>query len=89
MKFKVHYYDIDNGAHIFATPSYTRTEYIEADTTDMLHEYISKQRDLHGCKFKLNAVKSGVGDQYDYISGQGALRFEPYEPPVKPEFTKV
>jgi len=78
MLIEIDYYDIEYGAHIFATPSYTRTEIVDVENFDKLKKYIESQKDLHGCKFKKTKNKED-NFGYDYISNQGGVKIKKYK----------
>jgi len=77
MKTRINYYDIEHESNMFAVPTFTRDEVVEHDNEQQLENYIQTQRDLHGFSYQLREDKF-MG--YDYISGQGGIKLEAYEP---------
>ncbi|MFW6311686.1 MAG: hypothetical protein ACOC1K_05570 [Nanoarchaeota archaeon] len=86
MKYQIDYYNIEFGAHILASPIYTNSEYVEVDSEKKLHEYILKQKDLYGRKFKKSPDRF-MG--YDFISNSGGVKYKKYKEPKSPKFKKL
>jgi hypothetical protein len=83
MKVKIKYHNIEHGASMFASPSFTNSEIVECVDLDdpKLISYIESKKDQHGNKFKISKKKS-FG--FDFISNQGAVKIEEYvEPEIK------
>ena len=80
MKILVKYYNIDNGASIFAVPQFTHSEVVEVDGLNdpKLIEYITNKKDFHGCNFK-KKDKPFMG--FDYVSNQGGVKVSLYKEP--------
>jgi hypothetical protein len=88
MKYTIDYYWIDYGAHLFATPTYQKSENVECSSEENLRKYIESQKDAYGGFYKKNKKKF-MG--YDYISSQGGVKVRRYEEPKfkKPTFKKI
>jgi len=83
MKVKIKYYNIEYGANIFATPSFTSSEIVKCtDLNDpKLISYIENKKDLYGHKFKVSKKKF-MG--YNFTSNQGGVKISEYiEPNIK------
>ena len=77
MKIKIKYYYIKSD-HILATPEYDHKEIVEVANQEDLDNYIFKQKDDYGNKFK---KKTSYG--FDYISHQGGIKIKIYNPKIK------
>jgi len=85
---KVSYHSIENGAGIFASPSYTHNELVETEnglTDEMLINYIESKSDEYGNKFK-KSKDTFMG--FDYISNAGGVKVELYIP-IKEKIIKL
>lgn len=69
MKYLIKYYDIEYGASMFASPTYTKEEIVDAKSQQDLDKYISTKKDMAGHKYREDK-KFG----YTHISNQGALK---------------
>lgn len=82
MKYEIRYHEIKSD-HIFATPEYDRSEWVECFEEETLQKYIESQTDGWGAKFIKEASHG-----FDYISQNGGVKVIPYEP-VVPQFVKL
>jgi len=83
MKVLISYHNIDNGAHMFATPEYTNSEIVEVESLEdkKLQDYIESKKDFHSSYFK---KKDTPFMGFQYTSSQGGVTVEEYiEPNVK------
>lgn len=77
MKYKIKYYYIKSD-HIFASPEYDHNEIIDTSSEEELQKYIESKKDQYGNNFK---KENSFG--FDYISNQGAVKVEIYNPKIK------
>lgn len=83
MRYLVQYHSVQSD-HIFATPSYDRSEFVEADSVEKLTEHISNQTDMWGNPYRLNenfGNPNSVSRMYQYISNQGGVIVDEYNEP--------
>lgn len=84
--YKISYYDIPHGAHLFAFPEFTRSELVKAESKEKLDEYITSKSDLHGTPFEVNDDfnKKSITREFNYISKLGGVKVVEYkEPKIK------
>lgn len=77
MKYKISYYYIKSD-HIFAFPEYDHNEIVDVNSEEKLQNYIESKKDQYGNNFK---KKTSFG--FDYISNQGGVKIEKYNPKIK------
>jgi len=82
MKYEIQYHEIKSD-HMFATPVYDRSEWVECFEDSKLQTYIESQTDQFGHHFKKD---ESLG--FDYISHFGGVKVKRYEPFV-PNFVKL
>ena len=68
--------------HLFATPEYSKSYYVEG-TEKQLTEWLSKQTDDWGSQFKPNPAFGGnsVSKKFSWISNYGGLIINEYQEP--------
>jgi len=73
-KYIVEFYEL-NSDSILATPSYDRSEYIEADSIDEVNDYVTNEcTDGYGHKYIMKVNNHG----YTHISAAGAAKVSKY-----------
>ena len=76
-RFKIKYYYLKSD-HMLACPEYDHEEIVEVRSLEKLDKYITTQKDQMGHYFR---KKKSFG--FDYISNQGAVKVEVYNPKIK------
>ena len=82
MKIQIDYHSIGHGAQFFASPEFTNTIIVEAESLEdpKLIAFIESQQDHYDNNFELSPTKF-MG--FDYISHQGGVKVKEYiEPKV-------
>lgn len=74
MLYQISYYDIEYGANMFAMPSFTRDEIVDAENKKEIHKYITEQKDLYGNPYKKATSSKKKTFGFDYISHSGAVK---------------
>lgn len=83
MKIKITYCNIEQSSGIFAIPTPTNHEIVEADDLNdsALIKYIQSKTDDAGNAFKKADAHSKKFLGFDYISNQGGVKVEVYTSP--------
>ena len=76
MKYVIDYYWMDYGAHMFSTPTYQTSEYVNCENNEVLQSYIESQKDAYGGSYEKSEDRF-MG--FDYISNQGGVKVREYE----------
>ena len=71
MKLEIKYHEIKSD-HLFATPEYDRSEYVDVKSYAKLEEYIIKQKDQYGNYFEKTDKNKSFG--FDYVSISGGVK---------------
>ena len=79
MLVKISYHSIGYGGSMFATPDFTGSEVVEAESLEdeKLVAYIKKQKDDYGHPFDSPATAG-----YDFVSKQGGVKVAEYLEPI-------
>ena len=77
MKYKIKYYYIKSD-HLLALPEYDHEEIVSVESIQKLKKYIESKKDHYGNNFKTDKSHG-----FDYISNQGGIKVELYNPQIK------
>lgn len=77
MKYLIKYCNMTSDS-MFAVPSLTSEEIVEAKSEEDLDKYITSKKDRYGHPFKKDKSYG-----FDYISKTGGVKIEKYNPKIK------